>query len=108
MENRERRSGRRRMGRRPRPFPMQLGDCPFNGCPWTLERRFPMLPAFRNNTALAPVATGPINRLDSLFDHVFGGEGGLMGQAWSGAPVAMWEDDDHIGIEAELPGVAET
>jgi len=67
-----------------------------------------MLPVLRNKMAFAPVATSPINRLDSLFDRVFGDDGGIMGQAWSGAPVAMWEDDDHIGIEAELPGVAET
>jgi len=66
-----------------------------------------MLPAFRNNSTLAPVATEPVNRLDSLFDQFFGNDGGFMGQAWSGAPMAMWEDDDHIGIEAELPGVSE-
>src|SRR3954452_11028007 len=66
-----------------------------------------MLPVLRNNSAMAPFATGPINRLDSLFDRVFGDDGGFTGQAWAGAPVAMWEDDDHISIEAELPGVAE-
>ncbi len=31
---------------------------------------------------------------------------GSLNQAWSGMPVAMWEDDDHIFIEAELPGVS--
>jgi HSP20 family protein len=66
-----------------------------------------MLPVLRNNSVVAPVAAGPINRLDSLFDRVFGDDGGFLGQAWAGAPVAMWEDDDHISIEAELPGVAE-
>ena len=66
-----------------------------------------MLPVLRNNSALAPVATGPINRLDSFFDRVFGDDGGLTGRAWNGTPVAMWEDDDHIVIEAELPGVAD-
>jgi len=66
-----------------------------------------MLPVLRNNSAMAPVATGPINRLDSFFDRVFGDDGSFLGQVWSGAPLAMWEDDDHIGIEAELPGVAE-
>jgi len=62
-----------------------------------------MLPVLRNNAALAPVATGPINRLDSFFDRVFGDDGGSMSQAWSWLPMAMWEDDDHIYIEAELP-----
>jgi HSP20 family protein len=66
-----------------------------------------MLPVLRNNSALVPVATGPIGRMDSLFDRFFGDDGGLMGQAWSWAPVAMWEDDDHIYIEAELPGVSD-
>jgi len=66
-----------------------------------------MLPVLRNNSAPAPFATGPINPLDTLFDRFLGDDGGFMARAWSGAPVAMWEDDDHIGIEAELPGVAE-
>lgn len=65
-----------------------------------------MFPVLRSNLGSAPVATGPINRLDSLFDRVFGEDGGLLNQAWSGMPVAMWEDDDHIFIEAELPGVS--
>jgi HSP20 family protein len=66
-----------------------------------------MLPVLRNSPAFAPVMTGPSNRLDSLFESFFGGDGGFLGQSWSGAPVAMWEDDDHIFIEAELPGVAD-
>jgi HSP20 family protein len=60
-----------------------------------------------NNATRVPAAMGPFNRLGSTFDRVFGDDGVLMGQAWSGAPVAMWEDDDHIGIEAEMPGVAD-
>ncbi|MCA1685095.1 MAG: Hsp20/alpha crystallin family protein [Planctomycetia bacterium] len=66
-----------------------------------------MLPLLRYSPALAPTATGPVNRLDSFFDRVFGDDGGFMGQAWSGAPLAMWEDDDRVGIEAEFAGVAE-
>jgi len=66
-----------------------------------------MLPVLRNNLAFAPAATGPFNRLDSFFENFFGDDGGFMTQAWSKAPVAMWEDDDHIHVEAELPGVAE-
>jgi len=65
-----------------------------------------MLPVLRNNSTLAPVATGPFNRLDSWFDRFFGDDGGLMSQTWAWPPVAMWEDDDHIYIEAEVPGVA--
>jgi len=67
-----------------------------------------MLPVLRNNSVMAPVAAGPVNRLDTLFDRVFGDDGGFLAPAAPGAPLAMWEDDDHIGIEAELPGVVET
>ena len=66
-----------------------------------------MFPALRNDSTTFPLATAPMNRLDSFFSRVFGDDGGFMDQAWSGAPVAMWEDDDHIWVEAELPGVAE-
>jgi len=66
-----------------------------------------MLPALRTHRALAPVPTMATNRLDSFFDHVFGDDGNYGVRAASWAPVAMWEDDDHISIEAELPGVAD-
>jgi len=66
-----------------------------------------MFPALGNNSAQAHLATGPINRLDSLFDRVFGDDGGFMDRAWAAIPVAMWEDDDHYSIEAELPGMSD-
>jgi len=66
-----------------------------------------MLPVLRNNWSSAPFVTGPLNGIDTLFDHVFGSDGGFMNHAWAGAPMAMWEDDDHIFIEAELPGVSD-
>ena len=66
-----------------------------------------MLPVLRSTSALAPMAMSLINRLDSLFDPFAGAEGGFLGQAWSRLPVAMWEDDDHFHVEAELPGVAD-
>ena len=65
-----------------------------------------MLPILRNNAALRPMAGGPINRLDSIFDHVFG-EDGPVGQVWGVVPLAMWEDDDRVYVEAELPGMTE-
>jgi HSP20 family protein len=66
-----------------------------------------MFPVLRNNSGLAPVAAGPINRLDSLFDRVFGDDGAFLGQAWPGMPLAMWQDDDHFYVEVELPGVSD-
>lgn len=70
-----------------------------------------MLPAMRNGSA---PSTRPVNRLESLFDGVFGDTFGVPMQPWSNAapgwgiaPVSMWEDDDHLYVEMEVPGVAE-
>ena len=65
-----------------------------------------MLPVLRNGNTLAQ-ATSPVNRLDSLFDRFFNDDLGFTGQAWSWAPVAMWEDEDRVHIEAELPGLSD-
>ena len=68
-----------------------------------------MLPVLRTNVAsLTPFVDGPAHRLDAFFDRVFRDDAAPMGQAWTGVPVAMWEDDDHIHVEADLPGVADT
>jgi HSP20 family protein len=66
-----------------------------------------MLPVLRNTSAMGPFATGPVNRLDGLFNRFFGEEGGFADPSWSGAPIAMWEDDDHIFIEADVPGMTD-
>lgn len=65
-----------------------------------------MFPVLRSNLTPAPFMASPINRLDSLFDRFFGDDG-FSGQAWPTLPLAMWEDDDHLYIEAEVPGVSE-
>jgi HSP20 family protein len=64
-----------------------------------------MLPVLRNNWAPAPFAAGSINRLDSLFDRFFGDDGGSTNVSWPSLPVAVWEDDDRVYIEAEMPGM---
>jgi HSP20 family protein len=47
--------------------------------------------------------------MDTLFERVFGNDGGnAAGPAWAGVPVAIWEDEDHFYVEAELPGVTES
>ncbi len=66
-----------------------------------------MFPVLRANSTSGPFVPSPINRLDSLFDRVFGEDGGFVSQAWARLPVAMWEDDEYVYIEAELPGLAE-
>ena len=63
-----------------------------------------MLPILWNDSAFAPVTGGPINRLDSFFDRVLG-EDDLSGRGRAGVPVALWEDEDHIYVEADLPGM---
>lgn len=65
-----------------------------------------MLPALWNNSSPAPFTTGPVNRLESLFDRVFGDDA-LFEEAWGGVPVSMWEDDDNIYVEAEMPGMTD-
>ena len=69
-----------------------------------------MLPMVRRNW-FAPSFDEPVARLrgefDTLFDRFFGGDGGSLAPAWGGLPVAVWEDEDRIYVEAELPGVAE-
>jgi len=44
--------------------------------------------------------------LESFFGHVFGDDGGIARRSWPVAPVAMWQDDDTIFIEAEMPGMS--
>jgi len=67
-----------------------------------------MLPVLRNTSAWAPTLSHPMNRMDSWFDNFFGDDGGTLGRAWAGMPVALWDDEDHFYVEAELPGVIES
>ena len=69
-----------------------------------------MLPMVRRNwfgSTFDEPATRLRSEVDTLFDRFFGGDGGSLAPAWGGLPVAMWEDDDRIYIEAELPGATE-
>jgi HSP20 family protein len=63
-----------------------------------------MLPILWNDSALPPMSGGPINRLTSLFDRVIG-EDTPFGETWGGVPIAVWDDGDHIFVEAEVPGM---
>jgi HSP20 family protein len=67
-----------------------------------------MLPAIRNNMTMTPW-TAPMNRLEGLFDRffddaVFGFNPRVEGTA---LPVSLWQDEDHVFVEADLPGVTE-
>ncbi|MBX6313563.1 MAG: Hsp20/alpha crystallin family protein [Isosphaeraceae bacterium] len=55
---------------------------------------------------MAPTLGEPINRLDALFDRLLS-EDDLLDPMGSSVPLAMWEDEDHIYVEAELPGLTD-
>jgi HSP20 family protein len=67
-----------------------------------------MVPANRSNAAMIPWTT-PMNRLEGLFDRLFDdsvfGFGFRADQA--AVPISLWHDDDHIYVEADLPGMAD-
>jgi HSP20 family protein len=67
-----------------------------------------MVPATRNNMTMTPW-TAPSNRLDGLFDRFFDDAFfGFGARAVEAAlPIALWHDDDHIYVEADLPGMTE-
>src|SRR3954465_10637744 len=70
-----------------------------------------MLPTvFRNGQS--PVNFPPVEGLDRVFNRLMNferafGEDGSAASAWAGAPISVWQDEDHVYVEAELPGVAE-
>jgi HSP20 family protein len=47
------------------------------------------------------------NEVDGIFDRFFGSDGGSQTPAWTAVPIAMWQDQDHLYIEAELAGLTE-
>jgi HSP20 family protein len=67
-----------------------------------------MLPAIRNNLVMTPWTT-PINRLEGLFDRFF--DDSVFGFNFRtdepGVPVSLWQDEDHIYVEADLPGMTD-
>jgi HSP20 family protein len=67
-----------------------------------------MLPANRNNLTMAP-STAPMNRLEGLFDRLF--DDNVLGFSFradqTAVPISLWHDDDHIYVEADLPGMTD-
>ncbi len=65
-----------------------------------------MLPALRRDwTGVDEPIARFRNEVDTLFDRFFTPDSSV--RAWPTVPVAMWDDEDHVYIEAELPGVTE-
>lgn len=67
-----------------------------------------MVPANRKNLPMT-LWTNPINRLEGLFDRLFDEDVLGLGLRSSEAamPISLWHDDDHIYVEADLPGVSD-
>jgi HSP20 family protein len=72
-----------------------------------------MLPVLRRNGS-NPMFAQPTNRLERWFDQVFDDMDRFFGQpivpaavahAFDAVPVSLWEDEDHVYVEAELPGI---
>jgi HSP20 family protein len=67
-----------------------------------------MMPAIRNNSAIVPVGGAPINRLSSVFDRLFEDYLTPPGAAtWARLPLSMWEDENHLYIEMDAPGLTD-
>jgi HSP20 family protein len=68
-----------------------------------------MLPVVRSNFAFSPLANSAFSGIDSLFDRFFRDEVDLnhSSRGWGFVPVSLWQDDNNIYVEADLPGVAE-
>jgi HSP20 family protein len=63
-----------------------------------------MLPALRNGSALATRGT-PVNRLiDRFFNDDFFAP---LTTTWPSMPLSMWQDEDHVYIEADAPGLTD-
>jgi HSP20 family protein len=66
-----------------------------------------MLPAIRNHLAMTPWTT-PINRLEGLFDRFFDDRFfGVRPDTAAATPLSLWQDEDHIYVEADLPGMSD-
>ena len=66
-----------------------------------------MLPILRNGSALVPTHAAPVNRLSSLFDRLLEGFDAPAQAGWGNFPISVWEDEDHVRIEADAPGMTE-
>lgn len=65
-----------------------------------------MLASDRNGTALSAQRNVPVNRLAPVFDRLFDDFfTPITASAWTGLPMAMWEDENHVYIEMDAPGL---
>ncbi len=69
-----------------------------------------MLPMLRQNgwnrAAVDPSYDRFAGEFDRVFQRILGTDGGVLTDAWAGAPTSIWEDGDRVYIELDLPGFA--
>ena len=68
-----------------------------------------MLTNARNGSGLATYHSPAANRLTPVFDRLFDDFFAPIAAApaWSSLPLSMWEDENHIYIEMDAPGLTE-
>jgi HSP20 family protein len=68
-----------------------------------------MLPVLRSSFPFSPFAASSFDRLDSLFDRFFAenGDGRRAGWDFGSVPVSIWQDENRLYVEVELPGVTD-
>ena len=69
-----------------------------------------MLPVLRNTMTRTTPWMTPVNRLERLFDRFFEDSFfnyGFTPEWGTGVPVSLWQDEDHVYIEADLPGLTD-
>lgn len=67
-----------------------------------------MLSNVRNGSHLAARPIGAVNRLTPAFDRLFEDFfAPIESSSWSSLPLSMWEDDNHIYLEVDAPGMTE-
>ena len=67
-----------------------------------------MLPVIRRNVTMTPWTTS-MNRLEGLFDRLFDDRvfGLATREEGAAVPISLWQDDEHVYVEADLPGMTE-
>jgi HSP20 family protein len=67
-----------------------------------------MLPANRNGSTLVRTEGTPFNRLAPLFSGFFDDFfTPVSAPTWSSLPLCLWQDENHLYIEMDAPGVTE-
>lgn len=68
-----------------------------------------MLPVLRDNGRMTSSVASPVNRLSSLFDSFFNDDffAPVTGRIASAMPLSMWEDENHLNVELDAPGLTD-